>query len=308
MPDAYDHVRKYPLNVVLTALGFEDWKWRKNGTEAYGKCPVCLPKRNATAFSYDDSGKFHCFSCNVSGRGAIDLVKAVKQVGFQEAVTFLKNLTPRTRPQQTPQLQSTESSENPPFKSTYEKFAVPSAWLKDRGFTQATLDRFEVFEYHNPARRSVYSGSVMLKIRRWSDGECIGYLSRNTGEVTPEKPKYCFPKGVQKSLEVFGAFQLKEKTPHRVVFLVESPFAVMKFSQHGFAAVSCFGWSVSPQQASILSSLARGLIYLPDRNKRNEGIAVAGLLAEALWVKMPELPDGVNDPEQLSAEQISALT
>jgi hypothetical protein len=81
--------------------------------------------------------------------------------------------------------------------------------LQNGGLTQPTLDRYEVFEYSNPARKSVYNGSVMLKIRRWSDGECVGYLSRNIGEVTPEKHKYSFPKGLLKSLEVFGAWQLK---------------------------------------------------------------------------------------------------
>jgi hypothetical protein len=40
MPDAYEHVRKYPLNVVLAALGFETFKYRKAGTEGYGACPI----------------------------------------------------------------------------------------------------------------------------------------------------------------------------------------------------------------------------------------------------------------------------
>ena len=40
------------------------------------------------------------------------------------------------------------------------------AWLKARGLTQETLDLHEVFEYHNPARRSAFSGSVMPRISR----------------------------------------------------------------------------------------------------------------------------------------------
>lgn len=35
MSDAYEHVRKYPLNVVLAALGFATFKYRKIGT-GYG--------------------------------------------------------------------------------------------------------------------------------------------------------------------------------------------------------------------------------------------------------------------------------
>jgi hypothetical protein len=66
--DPHERLRRFPLNVVLRELGFEDWKWRKNGTEGYGRCPVCQPKRNTTAFSFDDDGRFHCFSCNAKGR------------------------------------------------------------------------------------------------------------------------------------------------------------------------------------------------------------------------------------------------
>jgi len=313
MPDAYEHVRRFPLNVVLAHLGFETFKYRKSGTEGYGACPIHGSKKNTTCFSFNDEGLWRCFSCPAKGKGAIDLVKAIRKCGFQEAVETLKGIDlgsaviagarePRIATLQVP------PTENPPFKATYDKYAVPSAWLKERGLTEDKLKRFEVFEYNNPARRSVYSGSVLLKIRRWCDGECVGYLSRNIGEITADKPKYLFPKGVQKSLEVFGAFQLKEKTPLRVLWVLESPFAVMKFYQHGFEAVSCFGWSISDQQASILQQLARGVVFLPDRNKYSEATSVAGELARRLWVKMPELPPGVEDPEQLSADQIRSLS
>jgi hypothetical protein len=208
----------------------------------------------------------------------------------------------------------TSLTENAPFKGTYEKFAVQSDWLKERGLTPETCKRFGVFEYNNPKRRSAYTGSVMLKIRRYSDGECVGYLSQNTGAITPEKPKYCFPKGFQKHLELFGAWQIKNglteaaARPLRVVYVLESPFAVLKFAQLALPAVALFGWSASPEQASILAQLARGCVFLPDRDKFQEAHGVAGLLSQHLWTRTPQLPDGVDDPEQLSAEQIRALT
>lgn len=316
MSDAYEHVRKYPLNVVLAALGFETFKYRKAGTEGYGRCPVCQPKRNATAFSFDDEGKFHCFSCGAKGKGAIDLKMAVSKCGFQEAVSFLTDL-PQSRPTPKEQGQERQSkaesvvTKNPAYKGTYEKYAVKSEWLEKRGLTDETCKLYEVFEYNNPARRSAYSGSVMLKMRRYSDGECVGYLSRNIGEVTQERPKYVLPKGLHKHLELFGAWQIKNEVkqlPVRICYLVESPFAVLRFHQLGFHAVSPFGWSVSPEQANILHELARGLVYLPDRNKRNESLAIAGELSRRLWLKTPDLPAGVDDPENLTAEHIRSLT
>ena len=65
--------------------------------------------------------------------------------------------------------------ENTPFAGKYEKFQVrPSAWLEARGLQQETLDRYDVFEYRNDKPISAYNDSVMLKIRRYSDGE-TGY-------------------------------------------------------------------------------------------------------------------------------------
>lgn len=316
--DEREKLRSLPLLAVLQQLGINaEWKSRKGGTEFSGPCPCCKPKTNRGNFSFHQDGRFRCFSCSAKGRGAIDLVLAVKQCGFQQAVEWLyhalaadlreKHYTAEIKP-----FPVSEQTENPPFKGTYEKFAVPSDWLKKRGLNEETCKRYEVFQYDNPARRSAYSGSVMLKIRRYSDGECVGYLSRNIGEITPAKPKYCFPKGFHKGLEVFGAWQIKNEVqaqlPLRLVYLVESPFAVMKFHQLGLQAVSPYGWSVSPQQVEILKQLCKGVIFLPDRNKHAEALQSVGVIAASLWVKVPELPAGCDDPEFLDAESIRHMT
>jgi DNA primase len=180
-----------------------------------------------------------------------------------------------------------------------------SAWLEARALTEQALGRFGVFEYYNSSRRSAFNGSVLLRISRYSDGECVGYLSRNIGDITPERPKYRFPPNLHKSLEVFGAFQLKGNERHRVIYVVESPACVMKFYQLGLPAVSPFGWSVSPQQADIIRRLTKGVVFLPDADKRKEAAQYAGLLSEYVWTKMPEFE--TEDPESLSLEQIKAL-
>ena len=172
-------LRRMPLMLVLEALlGEQTWRGRKNGTEWYGRCPIHQPKKNTTSFSFDDAGRWHCFSCGAKGRGAIDLVMAIKQVGFRDACTTLEELKPKIVgrvPNHFAKVSKmVETTENQPFKGSYEKFKVDSPWLAARGFTQDTLDRFEVFHYDNPKRRSAYSGSVMLKIRRYSDGEAVG--------------------------------------------------------------------------------------------------------------------------------------
>jgi DNA primase len=134
---------------VLSSLGFSDWKSRKNGSEWYGRCPIHDSKKNNTAFSFDQDGKFNCFSCGKHGKGAIDLFMAIRQVGFQEGVETLKNLnvlhelTKNAAKQEINQVQI-PVTENPVFKSAYEKFAAPSDWLKNRGLTEDTLKRYDL--------------------------------------------------------------------------------------------------------------------------------------------------------------------
>lgn len=239
---------------------------------------------------------------------------AIKQVGFRDAVELLEGLTASIPAETTivsPDDESPVLTQNLAFSGTYEKYKVASPWLEARGLSPDTLKRYEVFQYDNPKRRSQYTGSVMLKIRRWSDSECVGYLSRNIGDITPEKPKYCFPRGFAKHLELFGAEQLRavhgDALPIRRVFLVESPFAVMKFGQLGVPAVSPFGWSVSAEQIQLLRQLAKGVQYLPDKNKRAESLAIAGELARWMWTRTPDLPDGISDPEEMNVEMIRSM-
>jgi DNA primase len=167
-----------------------------------------------------------------------------------------------------------------------------------------------VGQYDNPSRQSAYKGRVLLRMQRFSDGATVGYLARDirTEEERGDAPKYAMPTGLHKSLEVFGAWQLKEKAPHRIVYVVESPFAVMRFHEMGLPAVSPYGWSVSEQQAGIVGQLAKGAVCLPDADKRDAFEQSAFLLARRMWVRCPAMPEGVTDPEELNREQVLAFT
>lgn len=308
---AADEVRAIPLLSVFNLLGLQpQLKTRKGGTEWFGPCPACKPKHNQGNFSFDSTGRFNCFTCGIKGRGAIDLVKALKGCGFQQAVELLQSLGPVPEPvlaaaAAAPNVERAVS-ENPVFKGSYDKFYVPSDWLRRRGFFPSTLEHFGVGQYDNPKRRSVYKGKILFPISRYADGQLVGYLAR-TPDPAEGEPKYIWPKGFHKALEVYGAWRLKEKAPIRVLYLVESPLCVLRFYQLGLPAVSTFGWSISPEQADIVASLAKGLCYLPDRNVRDQAVAEVQKLAVRLWVRAPQLPNGIDDPEHLSLEQIRSL-
>jgi len=317
--DQYEHIRSLPFPALASALGINLQRFKtRSGGEYYGPCPIHQPKNNTTSFSYAAAGKFHCFSCNAHGRGAIDLCKLVKNFGFKEAVETLDHIEP-PKQKEPPKSDSvsnggqSDAEPKPLEKDTWRKFAVPCPWLETRIPDATVRERYGVFCYNNPARRSAYSGRVMLPVKD-GEGSLYGYLGRNIADNNPKEnadsPKYLFPRNLPKHLFLFGAHEILAGTfgppPVRVAYLVESPFCVMKFASLQIPAVSPYGWSVSPEQITLLIEVCRGVVYLPDKNKHAEAADMLGKLAEALWTRFPDYPG--EDPEYLTLDQIHALT
>jgi DNA primase len=316
--DQYEQIRSLSFPALAAALGLDisDYKQRKHGQEWYGACPVHRPKQNSTSFSYNQSGAYFCFSCNAKGRGALDLTKAVKACGFKEAVAFLepfvgKSVQTAAHNEKTLPEGKGEAAEGilKPFVGKYHLHQAECDWLNHRCPDKAVRERYGVFFYQNNARKSNVNGHVLIPIRD-IDGVLYGYLARNIGEVTQERPKYRLPANLPKSKFLFGASQIKasQPLPLKVVYVVESWLSVLHFASFGVPALSPFGWSLATEQLLLLPALTRGVVYLPDRNKTAERESIAGKVANTLWVHSPELPEGIDDPVQLSLEQIQALT
>jgi DNA primase len=148
----------------------EDWQ---------GFCPIHQSKTNNNCFAYHDSGKFHCFSCNAKGDGAIDMAMAVKDIGFQAAVGLLQPFVGQAAqtpaPAVTPAPDANSSNPRPLEKDTWRQHQVPCEWLEKRIPDAAVRERYGVFCYNNRARKSAYSGRVMLPVKD-INGQLFGYL------------------------------------------------------------------------------------------------------------------------------------
>jgi hypothetical protein len=130
-------IRSLSFRALAAALGLDisDYKQRKHGQEFYGPGPIHNPKQNSTSFSYAADGRFNCFSCNAKGRGAIDLAKLVKGLGFRfrEAVEFLGSVPPPTTKQEPIEAPVSNGGVLKPLeKNTWRKFAVSCPWLEAR--------------------------------------------------------------------------------------------------------------------------------------------------------------------------------
>lgn len=313
--DKYAHIRDLPFPVVAPSLGIDLKRFKVAGNgEWVGYCAIHQSKTNQSCFRYASDGKFHCFSCSAKGRGALDLAKAVRSIGFKEAVAILEPLVgqaPVQAPMEAPATipEATEAVLKPIEKDTWRKYQVPCEWLEQRIPYSSVLEQYGVFCYNNPSRKSAYSGRVMIPVKD-GEGKIFGYLGRNPDNPT-DTPKYLFPKNLPKSRFVFGAYELGQRyqLPVKVVYVVESPFCVMRFASLGLPALSPYGWSVSEEQIRLLASLAKGAIYLPDSNKAGlQSAEVVQAMSQAVWVRSPRLPKDVIDPEYLDKEAILALT
>lgn len=319
MSDQYENVRNLSFEVVAPALDIDLKRFKRKKTEWVGPCPIHGSKNNTACFRYADDGRYHCFSCEAKGKGAIDLTMALRNIGFAAAVELLKAFEGNTPAKEKNPLskgdgQATEpSGELKPYTGKYEKYKVECEWLNKRVPDAEIRKKFGVFCYDNPARKSAYSGRVMIPFKDMQ-GNLFGYLGRavpTTNDETPDIPKYLIPANFPKSRFLFGSDILQAGTfgqaPLRRVYLVESPFCVMKFASLGLPALSPYGWSVSPAQLECLATITRGIVYLPDRNKADQIAQVALDLSKRIWVRCPELPAGVDDPEQLSRQQVLDL-
>jgi hypothetical protein len=74
-------------------------------------------------------------------------------------------------------------SENKPFEGKYEKYYVPSDWLKARGLSEETLKVFGVGQYNNPARKSMYTGKVLFPIKYARDPKDLFLSPRSIDTV-----------------------------------------------------------------------------------------------------------------------------
>lgn len=78
-------LRALPFDIVGGALGIDisKFKQRKGGPEWAGSCPAHQPTKNSTAFSYNQDGRFACFSVRREGGAARPTCDKGAGVGFR---------------------------------------------------------------------------------------------------------------------------------------------------------------------------------------------------------------------------------
>ena len=173
-------------------------------------------------------------------------------------------------------------------------------YLKVRGITEETACKFGVGYFGG---NGSMKGRIVFPIRDLT-GELAAYAGRSIDDSID--PRWKFPSGFRKSLELFGILEAAEKP---MIAIVESFWGVLALHQAGISAIALMGRSMSQDQLALLEPLGTAsIIVILDGDEPGKAAApeIALRIARQHYVRMIELPDG-KQPDDLKPNELWQL-
>jgi DNA primase len=192
-----------------------------------------------------------------------------------------------------------ESDSNKPLSFALQKINYGHPYVSERGVTEEIAQLFGVGVF--PGKGSM-QGRCVIPIYNAS-GDLIAYAGR---AIDGTEPRYKFPAGFHKSLELFNLHRVKGELS---VVLVEGFFDCMKVTQAGFPCVALMGSTMSKKQEHLLAEHFGHVIVMLDGDEAGSMAAqgIADRLRKIIYqVDVADLPAGVQ-PDQLSADELHGL-
>ncbi|AKL88332.1 DNA primase [Gordonia phage GMA6] len=207
------------------------------GSEALALCP--FHEDHSPSFQFNlDKGLYVCFSCGASG--SIRGLESRFGVSYRSMGVGLDVLYRAIGDLERPVCSETRMSED-----QLAQFSLPSRHWSDRGFEQATVDKFDL-------GYDVIRDAMTIPIRDMN-GELIGLCRRY---LDPDmRNRYRYPKGFHKREHLFGSWLVADMPDVPSVALTEGAIDAMTVWQSGVPAMAIYGSSVSSDQIKQLRML-----------------------------------------------------
>jgi DNA primase len=134
------------------------------------------------------------------------------------------------------------------------------------------------------------------------EGELVAYAGRS---IDGSEPRYKFPVGFHKSLELFNLHRVRGESS---IVLVEGFFDCMKVTQAGFPCVALMGSTMSSAQETLLGDFGHVVVMLDgdEAGKIATEKIVDRLQRFVYKVDLVELSDGLQ-PDQLLSDELCRL-
>jgi DNA primase len=189
-----------------------------------------------------------------------------------------------------------ESESNKPLTFNLQNIDHAHRYLGERGVSVETAQKFGVGFF--PGKGSMH-GRIVIPIHN-PKGELVAYAGRS---IDGSEPRYKFPAGFHKSLELYNVHRVKDEVS---VVLVEGFFDCMKVTQAGFPCVALMGSTMSDAQEEIIREHFAHVVVMLDGDEAGRGASegIADRLRKVIYqVDEVTLPDGMQ-PDQLSVDEL----
>jgi DNA primase len=201
-----------------------------------------------------------------------------------------------------------ETGENAVLGFSLENLDGSHPYLAERGLSAETIAHFGI----GYCPKGIMAGRIAIPIHN-AAGEIVANAGRWPGTPDEGKEKYRLPGKFLKTLEVFNYHRAAMEPDTSPLVIVEGFFGVMHLWQLGIRrAVALMGWHLSPRQEEMIAKLvtpeSRIVLMLDNDEAGNAArLQIAPRLAEQCFVRSFRWPDGVQEPDELTAEQVAEL-
>jgi len=188
---------------------------------------------------------------------------------------------------------------NKPLDFQLQKIDHAHPYLKERGVTEETGRKFGIGFF--PGKGSMQN-RIVIPIHN-EIGELVAYAGRS---IDGSEPRYKFPVGFHKSLELFNLHRVRGELS---VVLVEGFFDCIKVTQAGFPCVALMGSTMSKVQEDLIETYFGHVMIMLDGDETGRG--ASGIIADRLrrsvfQVDVAALLDGVQ-PDQMSEDALQSV-
>lgn len=292
---------------------------------------------------------FHCFGCNTGGN-AISFIMKMEGLTYPEAIRklakkysieikeiFSNSKTDEKLAEERETIYKIISDAGLFFQKHLEENAVIKNWLKKRGLTDETIEKFQIGyapksskTLLNAAVKKGYSKDLLYKSGVISGDkdffinrvmfpifDITGRIVAFGGRVLDDaiQPKYLnSPETAvySKSRVLYGLnFAGKSVRESNSAIILEGYVDVIMCHQYGITnTVATLGTAFTPQHSSLLKRYTDNVLvaYDPDTAGRSSAIrSCEVLLNDDLYVKIAQLPDGKDSDEILITDGAAAV-
>jgi DNA primase len=308
-----------PMEWLLDHYGLTP-RLRRSTDGFRGVCPI-HGGHNPTQFCVSVTRNcWVCFGdCNVGG-SVLDFVSRMEKVSIREAgqliqqwlgIQPLADESPRNK-EVAHRLEVNDEvhkrAPNPPLRFTLRDLDAAHPYLALRRVLPETVATFGV----GFCAKGLMAGRIAIPIHN-ADGQVVAYAGRWPGKPPDDRPKYMFPRGLRKSLEIFNYHRAVAADLLTALVVVEGFFDCMKVWQAGYQrVVSIMGSSLSDAQEDlIVKAVGRGgkviLMFDEDGAGRAGREKAAMRLARRVRVEVIELEIEGTQPDHLPSGEILGL-